>query len=119
LARSPAIPETGHFEELDLDRKAQRPGLHNQRRIVEDFCLAKAIANVEFIEEIERLAGFGFDLLKHVFQSELLVLNTEQVSPEQELVQDFMAITHRTACCAAAVSPARSPSGQRVVATLE
>ena len=111
-----------------VSSQAQRPDLKNQRRIVEEFCVAKGIANVEFIEEIggglnfkrpkflalvdpvisaeisrlilahkDRLARFGFDLLKHLCSKrgcQLLVLNTEQVSPEQELVQDLMAITH-------------------------
>src|SRR5438045_8636633 len=31
---------------------AQRPDLKNQRRIVEEFAIAKGIANLEFIEEI-------------------------------------------------------------------
>ena len=111
-----------------VSSQAQRPDLKNQRRIVEEVCVAKGIANVEFIEEIggglnfkrpkflalvdpvisaeisrlilahkDRLARFGFDLLKHLCSKrgcQLLVLNTEQVSPEQELVQDLMAITH-------------------------
>jgi len=111
-----------------VSSQAQRPDLKNQRRIVEEFCVMKGIANVEFIEEIggglnfkrpkflalvdsiiskeismlilahkDRLARFGFDLLKHLCSKhgcELLVLNTEQVSPEQEMVQDLMAITH-------------------------
>ena len=45
----------------------------------------------------DRLARFGFDLLSHLCHThgcELLVINTEQVSPEQEMVQDLMAITH-------------------------
>src|SRR5881394_2709453 len=45
----------------------------------------------------DRLARFGFELLQHLCRkhgSELLVLNTEKVSPEQEMVQDLMAITH-------------------------
>jgi len=105
----------------------QRPDLKNQRRIVEEFAIAKGIANLEFIEEIggglnfkrpkftalvdsvvadevamlvvahkDRLARFGFELLQHLCRkhgSELLVLNTEKVSPEQEMVQDLMAIT--------------------------
>ena len=40
---------------------------------------------------------FGFALLKHLcetHQTELLVMNTEALSPEQELVQDLMTITH-------------------------
>ena len=45
----------------------------------------------------DRLSRFGFDLLEHLCIShgcELLILNTEQLSPEQEMVQDLMAITH-------------------------
>ena len=104
-----------------------RPDWKKQRRIVEEFAIAKGIANLEFIEEIggglnfhrpkftalvdsvvadelaivvvahqDRLARFGFELLEHLCRKhgELLVLNTEKVSPEQEMVQDWMAITH-------------------------
>lgn len=45
----------------------------------------------------DRLTRFGFDLLKHLcdtHQCEMLVLNKEKLSPEQEMVQDLMAITH-------------------------
>jgi putative resolvase len=45
----------------------------------------------------DRLARFGYPLLTHLCQThdcELLVLNTEALSPEQELVQDLITITH-------------------------
>lgn len=45
----------------------------------------------------DRLARFGFPLLQHLCASrgcELLVLNNETLSPEQEMVQDLMTITH-------------------------
>ena len=45
----------------------------------------------------DRLARFGYQLLVHVcetHQCELLVMNTEELSPEQELVQDLITITH-------------------------
>jgi putative resolvase len=45
----------------------------------------------------DRLARFGYQLLVHLcetHQCELLVMNTEQLSPEQELVQDLITITH-------------------------
>ena len=45
----------------------------------------------------DRLARFGFALLKHLcqtHQTELLVMNSETLSPEQELVQDLMRIVH-------------------------
>ncbi len=45
----------------------------------------------------DRLVRFGFDLLLHLAKengAEIIVLNTESLSPEQEMVQDLMTITH-------------------------
>jgi predicted site-specific integrase-resolvase len=45
----------------------------------------------------DRLARFGYQLLVHLCQThktELVVMNTESLSPEQELVQDLITITH-------------------------
>ena len=45
----------------------------------------------------DRLARFAYSLLVHLCEThrcELLVMNTQQVSPEQELVQDLITITH-------------------------
>jgi len=45
----------------------------------------------------DRLARFGYHVLVHLCQThqcELLVMNTEELSPEQELVQDLITITH-------------------------
>jgi predicted site-specific integrase-resolvase len=45
----------------------------------------------------DRLARFGNDLLTHLcaaHQCEILVLNQETLSPEQEMVQDLMTIIH-------------------------
>lgn len=45
----------------------------------------------------DRLARFAYGLLVHLCQThqcELIVMNTEQFSPEQELVQDLITITH-------------------------
>jgi len=45
----------------------------------------------------DRLVRFGFDLLAHLCRThncELRVMNTEPLSPEQEMVQDLMTITH-------------------------
>ena len=45
----------------------------------------------------DRLTRFGFDLVAHLAQvqgAEIVVLNTESLSPEQEMVQDLMTITH-------------------------
>jgi putative resolvase len=49
------------------------------------------------IAQKDRLARFGFPLLEHLCETHacrLLVMNTQELSPEQELVQDLMAITH-------------------------
>jgi putative resolvase len=128
LGRTAVAPPRRSVAYCRVSSQAQRPDLKNQRRVIEDFCIAKGIANVEFIEEVggglnfkrpkflalmdsvvggcvgvlilahkDRLVRFGFDLVKHLCASRscsLLVLNTEQVSPEQEMVQDLMAITH-------------------------
>ncbi len=56
----------------------------------------------------DRLVRFGFDLLSHLCRThgcELLVLNTETLSPEQEMVQDLMTITH---CFSARLSGLRT-----------
>jgi predicted site-specific integrase-resolvase len=45
----------------------------------------------------DRLTRFGFDLVAHLAQAqgaEIVVLNTESLSPQQEMVQDLMTITH-------------------------
>jgi predicted site-specific integrase-resolvase len=107
---------------------AQKPDLINQRRVLEEFVVAKGLANVEFIEEIggglnfkrkkflalmdeigqrkvktlilahqDRLTRFGFEWFEHYAKMqgcEVLVLNQERLSPEQEMVQDLMTIVH-------------------------
>jgi len=45
----------------------------------------------------DRLARFGFELLAHLCEThdcQIVVLNTESLSPEQEMVQDLMTIIH-------------------------
>ena len=44
----------------------------------------------------DRLARFGYDLLVHLCKThecQIVVLNTESLSPEQEMVQDLMTMT--------------------------
>ena len=128
LGRTSAVVPRRLVAYCRVSSQAQRPDLKNQRSIVEQFCIAKGLANVEFIEEIggglnfrrpkflkmidaitagetsdliaahkDRLMRFGFDLLSHLCRQsdcQLWIINTEQVSPEQEMVQDLMAITH-------------------------
>jgi predicted site-specific integrase-resolvase len=128
LGKTSAAPTKVNIAYCRVSSQAQRPDLKNQRSVLEDFCVASGIANVEYVEEIggglnfkrpkflalidridadevgkliiahsDRLTRFGFDLLKHLCDRhtcELVVLNTEKLSPEQEMVQDLMAITH-------------------------
>jgi putative resolvase len=107
---------------------AQKPDLKNQRRVLEDFCVVRGVANVEFIEEVggglnlkrkkfvalmdriearqvshlviahkDRLVRFGFPWFERFCAehgTEILVLNNEQLSPEEEMVQDLLTIVH-------------------------
>jgi predicted site-specific integrase-resolvase len=111
-----------------VSRAAQKPDLAKQRRVLEEFVVAKGLANVEFIEEVggglnfkrkrfleimdaigrreiktlilahrDRLTRFGFEWFEHFAKTngcELLVLNQERLSPEEEMVQDLMTIVH-------------------------
>ena len=61
-----------------------------------DAIIAGEVA-VLLIAHKDRLARFGFSLLEHLCATHdcrLLVMNTEALSPEQELVQDLMSIVH-------------------------
>ncbi len=107
---------------------AQRPDLVNQRKALEDFCVGKGLAGVEFMTETggglnllrpkfldlmksvehgevltlviahkDRLCRFGFDWFARFCEQHgcsLLVLNHETLSPEQEMIQDLLAIVH-------------------------
>ncbi|CAK0778793.1 putative resolvase [Gammaproteobacteria bacterium] len=111
-----------------VSSKAQKPDLKNQRRVLEEFCAARGLVNVEWSEEIgsgldfdrkkftaimeavergeiktlvvahkDRLTRFGFswfDAMCKRHGCELLVLNNESLSPEQEMIQDLMTIIH-------------------------
>jgi predicted site-specific integrase-resolvase len=113
---------------LRVSSQAQRTDLKNQRKVAEEFCVARGLANVDFVEEIggglnfkrkqflslvdriivgevsqlvlahkDRLVRFGFDLLQHLcdrHDCELLIINSEQLSPKQEMVQELMTIVH-------------------------
>ena len=107
---------------------AQKRDLVNQRRVLEEFSVARGLAHVEFIEEVggglnfkrkrfvalmddvanhrvktlvlahrDRLTRFGFEWFEHFARThgcEVLVLNQERLSPEEEMVQDLMTIVH-------------------------
>ncbi|MCL0103948.1 recombinase family protein, partial [Dehalococcoidia bacterium] len=55
--------------------------------------------NVEtlVIAHKDRLCRFGFELIEHLCKThgcDLLVMNMESLSPEQEMIQDMLAIVH-------------------------
>lgn len=111
-----------------VSSQAQKPDLTNQRAVLEQFCAARGLANVEVISEVggglnftrkkfvalmhaidhyevktlviahkDRLVRFGFVWFAQFCADhgcELLVLNQETLSPEQEMVQDLMTIVH-------------------------
>ncbi|HEY6406461.1 MAG TPA: IS607 family transposase [Ktedonobacteraceae bacterium] len=111
-----------------VSSQAQKTGLLNQRRVLEQWCEQQQLSIDEWIMEVggglnferkqflrlvdsiidgqiarvvlahqDRLARFGYKLLVHLCRThhcELLVMNTEALSPQQELVQDLITITH-------------------------
>jgi putative resolvase len=61
-----------------------------------DQILAGEVERVVLAHQ-DRLARFAYSLLVHLCSThhcKLVVMNTENVSPEQELVQDLITITH-------------------------
>ena len=49
----------------------------------------------------DRLMRFGFDLFAHIAMEngcEIVVVNQESLSPQQEMVEDLMAIVHTFSC---------------------
>ena len=76
---------------------AQRPDLANQRRVLEQFAVARGEFATLVLAHRDRLTRFGFDWFTHyaaLHGCELLVLNQEHLSPEREMVQDLMTIVH-------------------------
>lgn len=74
-------------------------GMNFKRRkfleIIDDIAAGRIEKLV--IAHKDRLARFGFDLIYHIAKThgtEILVLNAETLSPEQEMVEDLMTITH-------------------------
>ena len=49
----------------------------------------------------DRLARFGFELIENLckqYGCELIVMNQESLSPQQEMVEDLMSIIHTFSC---------------------
>jgi putative resolvase len=128
LSRKPTEVERAPVAYCRVSSAAQKPDLKNQRKVLEDFCVARGLANTLFVEEIggglnlkrakfvalmdrvesrevshiilahkDRLVRFGFQWFERFcieHGTQLLILNNEQLSPEQEMVQDLLTIVH-------------------------
>ena len=86
---------------IEVDQWAEEigSGLNFKRRKFLEIVDGIVAGRVErlVIAHKDRLTRFGFDLVGHLAQAqgaEIVVLNTESLSPEQEMVQDLMTITH-------------------------
>jgi len=54
-----------------------------------------------YIAHKDRLVRFGFDLIEHVAKlngCEIVVVNQQSLSPQQEMIEDLMAIVHTFSC---------------------
>lgn len=59
--------------------------------------IAQGLIKTLIVAHKDRLARFGFDWLLHICKTkdcQLIVMNHESLSPEREMVEDLMAITH-------------------------
>lgn len=74
-------------------------GLNFKRKKLWDIMEQVFTGNIRqiVVTHKDRLSRFGFDFIKKVceyFGTEILVLNQIQTSPQEELVQDILAIIH-------------------------
>lgn len=72
-------------------------GLNFERKkfVVLMDCIGRSEIETLIVAHKDRLTRFGFEWFEHyakVNGCELLVLNQERLSPEQEMVQDLMTI---------------------------
>ena len=61
----------------------------------------------------DRLARFGFDLVQNIadtYGCEIIVTDNEELSPQQEMVEDLMAIVHTYSCRLYGLRRYRKPS---------
>ena len=103
---------------LRVSRQAQKTDPSNQTASLEQFWIARGIAVDEWIcglnfkrpkfsDLVDRIvrselstlmiARFGYELWSHLFENhgcQIVVLNPESLSPEQELEQDLMMIVY-------------------------
>ena len=63
LSRKPIEVERTAVAYCRVSSAAQKPDLKNQRKVLEDFCVARGLANTSFVEEI----GGGLNLKRAKF----------------------------------------------------
>jgi len=54
-----------------------------------------------YIAHKDRLVRFGFDLIEHAAKMngcEIIVVNQQSLSPQQEMIEDLLAIVHTFSC---------------------
>lgn len=115
-----------------VSSKKQTGELTNQRKAMEQFCLARGLSVDEWVEEVggglnfkrrsflrilnlalagevetiviahkDRLCRFAFDLIESLLEPQgcqIIVANQKSASPQQELVEDLMAVVHCFSC---------------------
>ena len=101
LNQRSALEAFCHHQQIEVDEWIMEVGggLNFKRKhflALVDAILAGQVERVVLAHQ-DRLARFGYQLLVHLcetHQCQLVVLNTETLSPEQELVRDLITITH-------------------------
>ncbi len=90
------IPNAEFIEEIGGGLNFTRPKFLDIMKDISDNKVSKLI-----IAHKDRLCRFGFEYFQHVCNlhaCEILILNQEKLSPQEEMVQDLMAITHTFSC---------------------
>jgi len=115
-----------------VSSQSQKIDLENQKKMMQEFCIAKGLIIDELIYEIggglnfkrlkfleifkmvekkeiknliiahkDRLCRFGFEWFENFCKNHncnIIILNAEVLSPQEEMVQDLMAIIHCFSC---------------------
>ena len=89
---SKGLANVEYVEEIGGGLNFKRPRF---TELVDRIC-AGCVATL-ILAHKDRLARFGFELLRHlcqINQCELLIIDDEKLSPEREMVEDLMTIVH-------------------------
>lgn len=91
-----SFPDSDIIQDVGSGLNFRRKGLQSiLRRLLQGDKFTLIVAHRD------RLCRFGFDLLQFLFESnggEIVVLDKTDVSPEQELTEDLLAILHVFSC---------------------